>query len=274
MLRLGYSKGQNYVVVERMTGGGNGTMAAMAEDLVSRKVDLILTGGTEAALEAQRATSTIPIVFVSVGDPVGVGIAVSLSRPGHNLTGISSSVAEIAGKRLQLLKQIVPGLTRVTVLLTPKMPNYPAFVPRLKASAQALDMELVIVEASVPLNLEQVFQALAAARPQAIYEAGDPYLFAARKELAARLLRARLPASFANFEHVEEGGLMSYGADSQDLMRQIAIFIDKIFSGLKPGELPIELPSKIDLVINARTADSLHLKIPQALLLQASRLIE
>jgi putative tryptophan/tyrosine transport system substrate-binding protein len=272
MLRLGYVKGRQYVVVDRMAEGRTEQLAALAEGLVQRKVDLILTTGTPAALEAQRATSTIPIVFISVGDPVGAGIASSLAHPGHNLTGVGSFMAELPGKRLELLKQIVPGLTRIAVLLTAKMPNYAA-MPRLRASAQALGLELNVVEAPLPLNLDQVFETMKTSGPQAIYDAGDQELWVARKQLAALALRARLPTSFPFVEPVEEGGLMSYGPDQQDWMRQSAIFIDKIFKGAMPGDLPIELPAKVDFVINTKTADALHLRIPQALLLQATRLV-
>jgi len=274
MLHLGYVKGRDYVVAERTAEGRDDNLAALAEDLAKRKVDLILVGGTSAALQAHKATSTIPIVFVSVGDPVGAGFASSLAHPGRNLTGVSSVVGDLSGKRLDLLKQMVPGLTNVAILLTAKMPNYPAFMPRLRTNAQALGLEITVVEAPLPLKLERAFETLVASRPQAIYETGDANLWGAREQVAALALRAHLPTSFALVENVEAGGLMSYGADTQDLMRQSAIFIDKIFKGAKPGDLPIELPSKIDLVINTQTADALRLKIPETLLLQAARLIQ
>ncbi len=272
MARLGWVKGRHYVVVERMAEGRDDVIAAMAEELVARRVDLILAVAN-AAVEARRATSGIPIVFVSVADPVAAGLAVSLGRPGLNATGVSNFVGDLTGKRLELLKQMVPGLKHIVVLVTTMMPNYPTFVPALKASASALGIGATVIEAPVPLHLEQVFRAFAAARPQALYDPGDAYLWAARKQVASLALRAGLPSSFAFVEPVEAGGLMSYGADTRGWMRQSAVFIDKILNGAKPGDLPIEQPSTIHLVINTRTADILRLRIPKTLLLQAARLI-
>jgi len=272
MARLGRVKGKHYVVIERMADGDDNALAPMAEELAKRNVDVILAVAN-AALEAQKATSRIPIVFVSVADPVAAGLAVTLARPGGNVTGVSNFVGDLTGKRLELLKLMVPGLRHIAVLVTTMMPNYPSFVPRLKTSAAALGVEATIVHAPVPLHLERVFRALVASRPQAIYDPGDAYLWAARKEVATLALRARLPTSFAFVEPVEEGGLMSYGADTHDWMRQSAVFIDKIFRGARAGDLPIEQPSTIHLVINKRTADTLRLKIPKTLLLQATRLI-
>ena len=274
MLHLGYVKGRHYTVIERMAEGHNERLAPMARELVNLKVDLIFASPTNAVVEAQRATSTIPIVFVSVADPVGSGFAVSLAHPGHNLTGVTNFVGDLSGKRLELLKQMVPGLTRMAVLLTPKTPNYPRFMPRLQANAAALGVGTTVVEAALPLSLEEVFKKITALAPQAIYVVGDPYLWVARKRVADLALETRLPTSYMFAEEVEAGGLMSYGADTQDWMRQCAIFVDKIFKGANPGDLPIEQPAKIDLVINGKTAAALGLKIPQTLLVQAARVID
>jgi putative tryptophan/tyrosine transport system substrate-binding protein len=272
LARLGWVKGRHYVVVERMAEGRDDALTGMADELVTRKVDLILAVAN-AAVEARRATSSIPIVFVSVADPVAAGLAVSLARPGLNATGLSNFVGDLTGKRLELLKQMVPGLKHIAVLVTTMMPNYPTFVPALKATASAQGIGVNVIQAPVPLRLEQVFRTLTASRPQALYDPGDAYLWAARKQVASLSLRAGLPTSFAFVEPVEEGGLMSYGADTRDWMRQSAVFIDKILNGAKPGDLPVEQPSTINLVINTRTADILRLKIPKTLLLQAARLV-
>jgi putative ABC transport system substrate-binding protein len=276
MRHLGYVKGRHYIVIERMAEGRNERLAAMARELVDLRVDLIFATPTNAVIEAQRATSTIPIVFVSVADPVGSGFAVNLAHPGHNLTGVTNFVGDLfgSGKRLELLKQMVPGLTRMAVLLTAKTPNYPAFMPRFQANTAALGLDITIVEAALPLSLEEVFKKITALGPQAIYVIGDPYLWVARKQVANLALEARLPTSYAFAEEVEAGGLMSYGADTQDWMRQCAILADKIFKGANPGDLPIEQPTKIDLVINGKTAAVLGLKIPQTLLIQAARVID
>jgi ABC-type uncharacterized transport system, periplasmic component len=273
MLHLGYVKGRHYIVIERMAEGRNERLAPMARELVDLKVDLIFASPTNAVIEAKRATSTIPIVFVSVADPVGSGFAVDLAHPRHNLTGITNFVGDLSGKRLELLKQMVPGLTRMAVLVTPRTPNYPAFIPRLQANAAALGVGIAIVEAALPLSLEEVFKKITASVAQAIYVVGDPYLWVARKQVADLALETRLPTTYVFAEEVEAGGLMSYGADTQDWMRQSALFVDKIFKGADPGDLPIEQPAKIDLVINAKTAAALGLKIPQALLIQAARVI-
>ena len=198
MRHLGYVKGRHYIVIERMADGRNERLAAMARELVDLKVDLIFATPTNAVIEAQRATSTIPIVFVSVADPVGSGFAVSLAHPGHNLTGVTNFVGDLlgSGKRLELLKQMVPSLTRVAVLLTARTPNYPAFMPRLQANAAALGVGLTVVEAALPLSLEEVFKKIAALEPQAIYVIGDPYLWAARKQVADLALKTRLPTTY------------------------------------------------------------------------------
>ena len=273
MLHLGYVKGRHYIVIERMAEGRNERLAPMARELVDLKVDLIFASPTNAVIEAQRATSTIPILFVSVSDPVRSGFAVDLAHPGHNLTGVTNFVGDLSGKRLELLKQMVPSLTRMVVLATARTPNYPAQMPRLQANAAALGVGITIVEAALPLSLEEVFKKITALGPQAIYVVGDPYLWVARKQVADLALETRLPTTYVFAEEVEAGGLMSYGADTQDWMRQSAIFADKIFKGANPGDLPIEQPARIDLVINAKTAAALGLKIPQTLLIQAARVI-
>jgi putative ABC transport system substrate-binding protein len=276
MLHLGYVKGRHYIVIERMAEGHNERLAPMAGELVDLKVDLIFASPTNAVIEAQRATSTIPIVFVSVSDPVGSGFAVNLAHPGHNLTGVTNFAGDLigSGKRLELLKQMMPSLKRMVVLVTARTPNYPAFMPRLQANAAALGVGITIVEAALPLSLEDVFKKITVSGPEAIYVVGDPYLWVARKQVADLALKTRLPTTFVFAEEVEAGGLMSYGADAQDWMRQSAIFVDKIFKGANPGDLPIEQPAKIDLVINGKTAAALGLKIPQALLIQATRVID
>ena len=274
MLALGYVKGSHYVVIERMAGSNNELLRPMADELVRLKVDLIHAAPSNAVVEAQRATSTIPIVFVAVADPVAQGFADSVAHPGRNLTGLSNNAGELGPKRLAFLKQMVPGITRVAVLVTSKTPTYPAFVAGFQATADTLGWDTRVIESALPLDLATAFRSIAASRAQALYVAGDPYLWGARKQLAELALEYRLPTIFPFVEHVEAGGFMSYGADQTDWMRQSAIYVAKIFNGAKPGDLPIEQPSKIDLVVNRRTADALHLRIPQLLLLQAARVIE
>jgi putative ABC transport system substrate-binding protein len=270
----GYVKGIHYVTIERMAEGRNERLRPMAEELVRSKVDLIMAAPSNAVAEAQRATSTIPIVFVAVSDPVREGFADTLARPGHNLTGLSNNAGDLGPKRLEFLKQMVPGLARLAILATPQTPTYPAATERLRAFAESLGWQTAVFEAPLPLELAAVFKRIVAFSPHALYVAGDAYLWGARRQLADLALRSGLPTTFPFVEHVEAGGLMSYGADRQDWMRQSAVYVDKIFKGARPGELPIEQPSKIDLVINRATADALQLRIPRALLLQAGRIIE
>lgn len=269
----GYVKGIHYVTIERMAEGRNERLRPMAEELVRSKVDLIVAAPSNAVAEAQRATSTIPIVFLAVSDPVREGFADTLARPGHNLTGLSNNAGDLGPKRLEFLKQMVPGLARLAILATPQTPTYPV-VGRLQAFAESLGWRTTVFEAPLPLDLAAVFKRMVAFSPHALYVAGDAYLWGDRKQIADLALRSGLPTIFPFVEHVEAGGLMSYGADPQDWMRQSAVYVDKIFKGAQPGELPIEQPSKIDLVINRATADALHLRIPRALLLQAGRIIE
>jgi putative ABC transport system substrate-binding protein len=270
MRQVGYVRGIHYISMTRTAEGRKDRLKSMAEELVGLKVDLIFTASTVAVAEAQKATSTIPIVFFGVADPVGAGFAESLARPGRNLTGLANFSRELAPKRLQLLKQMVPGLARVAVLHTPN-PN-PATARSLQTVADGLDLKLFLVEARA--ELAEAFQAMTAGQAQAIYVTADTVFWSRRQEIAQLALRSQFPTIFSFAEHVEAGGLMSYGDDQQDLVRQVAIYIDKIFKGAKPGDLPIEEPTKVDLVINRRTAEALHLHIPQQLLLQATRLIE
>jgi putative ABC transport system substrate-binding protein len=274
MLERGYVKGTHYVVVERMAKGRDELLRPMAEELVRMKVDLIYAAPSNAVAEAQRATATIPIVFVAVGDPVGGGFAETLAHPGHNITGVTNNAGDLSPKRFEFLKQLLPDLSRLTLLATPKTPTYPAFLPQFRARAQALGWTAGLVEAALPLDLERVFASILEQRPHALYVAGDAYLWNARRPLADLALRHKLPTIFPFVEHVEAGGLMSYGADQQDWWRQSADLVDKVFKGASPGDLPIEQPTKIDLVINRRTAEALRLKLPLELLVQAARVID
>ncbi len=273
MAQLGHMKGTHYVTVERMAEGRLERLRAMAEELVRMNVDLILAAPSNAVVEAQRATATIPIVFSAVTDPVRQGFVESLARPGRNLTGVSNNAGELGPKRLELLRQMVPRLARLGVLATARTPTYPANVEVLRTAAEALGWRIAVFEAELPLNLSATFAGMTAFRPDALYVAGDANLWSHRRQLAALALQARLPTMFAFAEHVEDGGLMSYGADPQDGFRQSAAYVDRIFKGARPGDLPVQQPSKIDLVINERTAEALGLRIPAALRLQAERII-
>lgn len=274
MLDLGYTRGKQFVVVERVADGKNERLPELADELVKLKVDLILASSTNAVAAAQAATTTIPIVFESVGDPVRAGFADSLAHPGHNITGLANFSADLAPKRFQLLKQMVPSLTRVAVLMNSTNPYYATQVPRTRAVTEQLGLRAQIVSASSPEELEPAFLAFGSQHAQAVFVSPDAYLWAQRQRIAELALKYGLPSMYPFAECVEVGGLMSYGVDYLIGIRIVASYVDRILKGAKPGELPIEQPTRVDLVINRRTADALKLTIPQVLLLQAEKGIE
>jgi putative ABC transport system substrate-binding protein len=274
MRQLGYIKGTDYVVLERMAAGRDDVLRAMAEELVARKVDLIFAGATNAVVEASRLTSTIPIVFVSVSNPVLSGFAESLAHPGRNVTGISNITRDLGPKRLELLKQMVPALARVSLLVNPASANYPGFVTRLQTFAPSLGVRTSILETRTPVEIDAAFAHLAESRDHGMYVAADAFLFNQRRQIAELALAKRLPTVSPAAECVESGGLMSYGVDSSDWMRLAAGYVDKIFRGAHPGDLPIEETSRVELVINRKTAAAMQMRIPPAMELQATRLID
>jgi len=271
---LGYARGRDYVFVERYAEGKVERLPGLAEELVALKVDLIEASTTNAAVAAQRATSVIPIVFESVSDPVRSGFADSLAHPGHNMTGLSNSTADLTGKRLQLFKQMVQGLKRLGVLTNPANPNYPNLHATMQPVADRLDLRLLVATASTPDELPGAFLALAQQQADAVSVTPDAFLWGVGKQIAALALAHRMPSMFALPENVQDGGLMSYGIDSFNTFRQLAKYVDKLFRGERPADMPIEQPSKFDLIINRKTADALGLPIPRELVLQAEKLID
>jgi putative ABC transport system substrate-binding protein len=252
---LGYVKGTHFVVLLRAAEGKNERLDRLAEELVKLKVDLILTAGTLATQAARRATATIPIVFVEVTDPVGSGLAESLSHPGHNMTGLSPMGHEMHAKRVELLKLMVPGLSRLAVLFNRNSPLYPASVDRTQAAAERMGMRMLAVSASVPEDFEPAFKEMTAFNADAVYVVPDPVFSDQNERIADLALRSRLPSMAWATELVKVGVLMSYGPDSDEWwMQPAATYVDRIFRGKKPGDLPIQLPTKIDLIINRRTA--------------------
>jgi putative tryptophan/tyrosine transport system substrate-binding protein len=274
MGQIGYAKETNFTLVTRTSDGHEERLDALAQELVERQVDLIFAASTVAASAAKRATGTLPIVFMYVTDPVGAGFAESLARPGHNMTGLANLTLNLDGKRLELLKRMVPGLVRVAYLVNPKSPLAPS-VLRIKDLAGPLGLHTSISNASSRDELEGAFNDMRTQRAQAVMVMSDSYLFSLRKEISALALRDRLPSMWSFADCVEAGGLMSYGADDSGAeMRQVAGYVDKIFNGAKPGDLAIQQPSKFDLVINGRTADVLGIKIPRQLRLQAEKVVD
>ena len=273
---LGYVDGQNIRVEFRTAQGHADRLPGLAEELVRLNVDVVFTANGINAQALRRATSTIPIV-VALIDPVAAGLVTNLAHPGANITGLSSMGAEIRSKRLQLIKEMIPGLTRLAVLWAPSTspaPSEAKMVNDLKAAARFLSIELKFVAAQTPEEFSAAFSAVRRARVQALYLNESPLFYVQRKVLAKLALESRLPTIYASRTFADEGGLMSYGVDYADQMRKSAMYIDKILKGAKPGDLPIEQATKLELVVNLKTAKALGLTIPQSILLQADEVIK
>jgi putative tryptophan/tyrosine transport system substrate-binding protein len=252
-------------------------LATLAAELVRLKVDVIVTSSTPAAQAAKQATATIPIVVTFIADPVGSGLAASLARPGGNVTGVSTFARGLVTKRLALLKAVIPGATRIGVLWQADVFGERAtrdLVEETKGAGRTLGLELHFVEARTADDVEPAFVRMSKARVDGILVFPGPTLFDARTRVVAHAAKARLPAVYGWREAVDAGGLMSYSANFPDMYRRAAGYVDKILKGAKPGDLPIQEPTKFDLVVNLRTAKSLGLTIPPSLLLQAEQVIE
>jgi len=275
MRALGYVEGRNWVLDGRYAEGKVERLPSLTRELINRNPDVLLVSTTPGNLAAKAATSTIPIVMVLVADPVGADIVPSLARPGGNITGITNIVAELAGKRLELLKEIVPTASRIAVLINPNSQNAPLQMRSAEAAAGRLRIELrPVLEVRSPADLEKAFEAAVRARADAAIRMIDPLVFMLRKETAALAMKHRLPVVYPSREDVEAGGLVAYGTNIPEQYRQAARFVDKILRGATPAGLPVEQPTKFDLVINLKTARALGLTIPPSLFLRADRIIE
>jgi putative ABC transport system substrate-binding protein len=245
----------------------------MLAEFVQRKVDVIVTSGTGMVLAAKQATSVIPIVFAAAGDPVGTGLVTSLARPGGNVTGLSIQQTDIAAKRLELLREVVPRLGRLAILANVGGPSVVLDMREVQAAARTLDLEVILLEIWRGEDIMPAFEALNG-RAEALYVSIDPLTNAHRVRINTLALAARLPTMHAVREGAEGGGLMSYGPNIPDLFRRAGDFVDKILRGAKPGDIPVEQPTKFDLVINLTTAKALGLTIPPMLLTCADEVIE
>ena len=275
MRARGYVVGQNLILEERYAEGKVERLPSLARELVERNVDVLLVSTTPGNLAAKAATSTIPIVMVLVADPVGAGIVPSLARPGGNITGITNIVAELAGKRLELLKEIVPAASRIAVLINPNSQNASLQMQSAEAAARTLGVELrPVLEVRSAGDLEKAFEAAVHAHADAAIRMIDPLVFMLRKETATLAVKHRLPVIYPTREDVEAGGLIAYGTNVPEQFRQAATFVDKILRGAKPAELPVEQPTKFELVINLKTAKALGLTIPRSVLLRADEVIQ
>ncbi len=271
----GWVEGQNVTLEYRWARGKFDLLPGLAADLVRSRVDVILAGPGAAALAAKKATGTVPIVFATAIDPVGAGLVSSLARPGGNATGMSFFAGpEIAGKALQLIREGVPGAARMAVLSNPGNTQHPLFVKEAEAAARALGVGLRAFEARAAEALDQAFAAISREQTGALVVLTDGDFYLHRARIAALAAQHRLPAIYGHPEHVTAGGLMSYSPDFVDNYRRAGIYVGKILKGARPADLPVEQPTKFELVINMKTARALGLTIPPALLLRADQVIE
>ena len=271
---LGYIEGKNLIIEWRGSDGNFDRLPALAAELVRLKVDVIVTGGEAATRPAKNATTTVPIVMTQDDDPVGTGFVASLSRPGGNITGLSTLAPERSGKRLELLKEIVPGLSRVAVFGTSTEPSNAQTLKEIELVADALRIKLLFRNVLSLQDLESAFRAAVKERAGAVLmEVSGPITGPQRKEIAELAVKSRLPVMHGRREPVEAGGLMSYGVSVDDLDRRAATYVDKILKGAKPADLPVEQPKKFEFIINLKAAKQIGITIPPNVLARADKVI-
>ena len=270
---LGYEEGKNLVIEYRWAEGRYDRLPGFADELVRLKVDVLVTYGTPGARAAKRATTTIPIVVALMGDAVAMGIVPSLARPGGNITGSQFHFPELMGKRVEMLKEAIPPLTRIAILFNPANPALPPALKVMDATARSLGIELQLIEASNPQDFDGAFAAMAQRRSEGFVVADDPVLRSHGRAIAELAARRRLP-SVGERDYAEDGGLLAYSVNRPEAWRQAAVFVDKILKGAKPGDLPVQQSTKFELVINVKIAKVLGLTLPHSLLFRANHVIE
>jgi len=274
MRELGYVEGKNLVIEWRFADRKTERLPTLAAELVQQKVDVIVTSGRFATRAAQKATATIPIVMVSVGDPVGSGLIKSLARPGGNITGLSSMTDDIGSKRLQMLLDMVPKLSRVAVLVNPANPENIKALESIQAAAQKRGVKILRVEARTPQEIDNAFSLIRQQNAGALIVLFNLLFQEQRSQIAELAAKHRLPSMTADRIYAEAGCLMSYGNSFADQYRRAPTYVDKILKGAKPSDLPVEQPTTFELIINGKTAKALGLTIPQSLLISADKVIE
>lgn len=271
---LGYKEGQSIALEWRWAEGKPERFPEWAAELVRLRMDVIVAEGAAAIRAAKTATSTIPVVMAITGDPVGTGLVSSLARPGGNITGSSSLSPELYAKQMELLKEILPGLSRLAVLWKPGNPTSGLALKKIEDAAEVLRVQLQLVEVREATGIEGAFSLLTGKRPDALLMVADPTIDSVQREIAVLAVKARLPAVFNKTPFAEAGGLLVYGARYSDFFRRAAYYVDRILRGAKPADLPVEQASKFELVINLKTAKALGIKVPQSILVRADRVIE
>jgi putative ABC transport system substrate-binding protein len=274
MRELGYVEGQNITLVFPSAEVTPERLPHLAVELVSLKVDVIVAAGTPAVQAAKEATKTIPIVTPITTEPLETGLVASLARPGGNITGLSYMSSDLSGKRLELLREVVPGVSRIAVLSNPSSATVPPMMRKTEVAARALGVQLQRLEVHGPDDFERVFQAATKERAGALITLDDAFAFTQRTRIVKLATKNRLPAIYGFREFVEVGGLMSYAANLSDMYRRAATYVDKILKGTKPADLPVEQPMKFELVINLKTAEQIGLTIPPNVLVRADKVIK
>ncbi len=271
---VGWTAGRNVAIEVRWSEGRADRAAEIAAEFVRLKVDVIATWGSASVLAAKRLTSVIPIVFAVVGDPIGTGLVASLARPGGNVTGLSNQNADLAGKRLEFFREVLPRLRRLAIMVNVVSPAAVLDAGEVQAAASRLGLDVTMLEIRQAEDIAPALAVLDPAPADALFVVGDPLTFTNRTRINALALGARLPATYPSREFIAAGGLMSYGANLHDLFRRAAEQVDKILRGAKPADIPVEQPTKFDLVINLTTAKALGLEMPPMLLARADEVIE
>ena len=271
---LGYIEGKDFILESRWEQGRYDRLEALATELVRLPVDIIVSGNTPALLAIKRVTTTIPVVMLGLGDPVGTGLVDNLAHPGGNITGLSNISPELSGKRLELLKEIVPKLSRVAVLTNSANPVIALAVGETQAAARVLGLSVQALDVRAPDELQGAFAAMQRSRAQALVLTADSLHFSQRRRIIDFAAKGRLPAAYAYREFVQAGGLIAYGPNFFDLYRHAATFVDKILRGAKPADLPVEQPTRFELVVNLKTAKALGITFPPSVLVRADQVIQ
>ena len=270
---LGYVEGKNIVLDYLDSDGRQDRLPAVMAEIVHRHTDVIVTGGSQATRAAKKGTSTIPIVMAQDNDPLGAGFVASLARPGGNVTGLANLAAELSGKQLEILKEILPKLSRVAVFSDKTEPGNPKALKETEAAAKGFGVQVFYMDVQSAKDIDSAFGVASSKRAEALLVMPTPAMNQRRRRIVGLAVKNRLPAIYPREEYVEEGGLMMYGVNTNDLFRRAAIFVDKILKGAKPADLPVEQPVKFDLLFNLKTAEQIGLAIPPNVLARADRVI-